>query len=129
MNKMTGIWPWPVHHTLHQRLRSSEHQRMRNGTLAAPVLNNRGPVAPVRHRSCQWPQGEPRSEDFRFCGVPVTPGRPYCTAHCAIAYIPDGAEEPEETGRDNALDPRAPEEIGPDELWPDALPDRPKEDG
>lgn len=119
MNKMTGLWPWPVRHTLYQRLRSSEFHRMRAGSLTAPVLVNRGPAAPVRHHTCQWPEGEPRHEDFRFCGASTLPDRPYCAAHCAIAYIPDAADPPPPA--DAARD--APEVIGPDELWPDALPD------
>ena len=30
------------------------------------------------HGQCSWPIGEPESEDFRFCGKEVVPGRPYC---------------------------------------------------
>ena len=37
-------------------------------------------------RTCQWPIGHPGQDDFRFCGEPATPGKPYCAAHCAIAY-------------------------------------------
>lgn len=118
MKKTTGLWAWPVHHTLHQRLRSSEHQRIKAGRLALPTLANRGPVAPVRHQTCQWPHGEPRTEDFRFCGAPTLANRSYCAAHCAIAYIPDAADPPPPA--DIARD--LPEEIGPDELWPDPSP-------
>lgn len=41
---------------------------------------------PVRHRTCQWPQGEPGTEGFRFCAAPTVPGRSYCLTHCATAY-------------------------------------------
>jgi GcrA cell cycle regulator len=37
---------------------------------------------------CRWPIGEPRSPDFRFCGKPHTPGRPYCDHHWEMAFQP-----------------------------------------
>jgi len=43
------------------------------------------PPAP-NSRGCQWPVGDPKQPDFHFCGQPSEIGRPYCAAHCAIAY-------------------------------------------
>jgi GcrA cell cycle regulator len=37
--------------------------------------------------SCQWPLGDPSAMDFKFCGAPIEPGRPYCARHCEQAYI------------------------------------------
>lgn len=37
--------------------------------------------------SCQWPSGNPGEPDFRFCGAPSLPGKPYCAEHAAIAYV------------------------------------------
>lgn len=37
---------------------------------------------------CSWPQGEPGTDEFRFCGEPALPGKPYCASHCALAYVP-----------------------------------------
>jgi GcrA cell cycle regulator len=50
------------------------------------------PAAPVRASNykgptCQWPLGDPTSQDFKFCGAPIEPGRPYCAQHCEQAYI------------------------------------------
>ncbi|MEQ8667036.1 MAG: GcrA family cell cycle regulator [Rhodospirillales bacterium] len=36
---------------------------------------------------CCWPDGEPGSENFRFCGAPAVEGKPYCTEHCRRAYV------------------------------------------
>lgn len=36
---------------------------------------------------CSWPEGDPGSEEFRFCGDRAVPGKPYCEAHCARAYV------------------------------------------
>lgn len=40
-------------------------------------------------RLCQWPIGDPRDPDFRFCVAPRAPGKSsYCAHHHAIAYTP-----------------------------------------
>ena len=33
-----------------------------------------------------WPVGEPRDQDFGFCGVQPTEGTPYCGYHARIAH-------------------------------------------
>jgi GcrA cell cycle regulator len=39
--------------------------------------------------ACQWPEGD--GPNIRFeCRDPTVPGRPYCAAHCARAYLPPG---------------------------------------
>jgi GcrA cell cycle regulator len=37
-------------------------------------------------RACMWPVGDPKSPDFHFCGEALTSSKPYCDAHCALAY-------------------------------------------
>ena len=44
------------------------------------------PIPNVVERYCQWPIGDPGSDDFHFCGKAAVPGKPYCDKHCAIAY-------------------------------------------
>jgi GcrA cell cycle regulator len=41
-------------------------------------------------QTCRWPIGDPKHEDFRFCGKSVYPGKPYCADHCAVAYVGSG---------------------------------------
>ncbi|MEX2451964.1 MAG: GcrA family cell cycle regulator [Rhodospirillales bacterium] len=36
---------------------------------------------------CSWPIGDPGEENFQFCGHETVPGKPYCTKHCARAYV------------------------------------------
>lgn len=36
---------------------------------------------------CCWPEGEPGTPEFRFCGAPAQEGRPYCAEHCRRAYV------------------------------------------
>ncbi|GIX16685.1 MAG: global cell cycle regulator GcrA-like protein [Rhodothalassiaceae bacterium] len=40
----------------------------------------------LNDRMCKWPIGHPNEPDFHFCGKPVEPGFPYCSAHCDVAY-------------------------------------------
>jgi len=40
----------------------------------------------VSERECHWPIGNPREPGFHFCGAPAEADRPYCAAHCAVAY-------------------------------------------
>jgi GcrA cell cycle regulator len=42
----------------------------------------------LEHHDCRWPIGEPRSDDFHFCGEPQAAGRPYCAHHWAKAFQP-----------------------------------------
>jgi len=40
----------------------------------------------LTERMCKWPIGDPRDDDFTFCGLPIRPGTPYCPDHAAMAY-------------------------------------------
>lgn len=64
-------------------------------SVAAPL-----PKAPVMLRtvsstprpsgrvsSCCWPLGDPGTPQFRFCGDPALPAKPYCHEHAALAYV------------------------------------------
>ena len=43
------------------------------------------PVRVEDHRDgCRWPIGDPST----YCNEPARDGKPYCAAHCAIAYHP-----------------------------------------
>ena len=42
----------------------------------------------LSERTCKWPVGDPATEDFWFCGLPVQQGKPYCEAHVGVAFQP-----------------------------------------
>ena len=42
----------------------------------------------LTERTCKWPVGDPATEDFWFCGLPVQQGKPYCEAHVGVAFQP-----------------------------------------
>lgn len=37
--------------------------------------------------SCRWPIGDPRDDDFCFCGKKVRSGQTYCDEHSVVAYV------------------------------------------
>jgi hypothetical protein len=56
--------------------------------VAAPRPPRRGvTLLQLTSRTCRWPIGDPKKEDFCFCGA-TTPvwGRPYCELHLGVAY-------------------------------------------
>jgi len=74
-------------HRLGLKSRPSPIRREQQRRPAAPAPS---PVAArprrVSDRECHWPIGHPREPGFHFCGAPAEPDRPYCAAHCALAY-------------------------------------------
>lgn len=42
----------------------------------------------LTERTCKWPEGDPQSEDFHFCGHDAGDATPYCAFHASLAYQP-----------------------------------------
>ena len=64
--------------------------------VVKPAFNPRlYPTVPVffRDPACCFPMSDP-GPNFRYCEAPVVPGKPYCEAHCKLAYIPKSALRP-----------------------------------
>lgn len=51
------------------------------------MVRKKAPAGP----RCQWPIGDPRSSEFRFCEESAAPGKPYCDSHCQMAYTRGGS--------------------------------------
>jgi GcrA cell cycle regulator len=45
------------------------------------------PLVKLDNHTCRWPLGDPRDEDFCFCGKKIKTGQTYCEEHSAIAYV------------------------------------------
>lgn len=63
--------------------------------VAEPVLEDlvipiaeRKTLLELGHKTCRWPYGDPREEEFYFCGREISPEKPYCKHHCRLAYQP-----------------------------------------
>ena len=45
-------------------------------------------ILTLTEQTCKWPNGDPSTEDFHFCGQRSKAGIPYCEYHSRIAYQP-----------------------------------------
>ena len=59
-------------------------------------------AAHAKGPSCQWPIGDPRHDDFHFCGEPAFGGKPYCAHHCAMAYTSGGGSKDSSSAENRA---------------------------
>ncbi|UXS31342.1 hypothetical protein FY152_04230 [Agrobacterium tumefaciens] len=49
------------------------------------------PLHLLKNSDCRFPLTSPERHDpHMFCGSPSIDGKPYCAAHCALAYRPKG---------------------------------------
>ena len=48
------------------------------------------PLVKLDNHTCRWPLGDPRDDDFCFCGKKIKTGQTYCEEHAAIAYVRTG---------------------------------------
>lgn len=40
----------------------------------------------LKENNCRWPSGDPKDNNFHFCGCPTEGNNPYCSYHSKIAY-------------------------------------------
>jgi GcrA cell cycle regulator len=55
--------------------------------IAVPVSRHLKLVE-LSDRTCKWPNGDPLTEDFSFCGNEPGENGPYCAYHARIAFQP-----------------------------------------
>lgn len=58
----------------------------------------------LTERMCKWPFGDPREDDFTFCGRGIRPGTPYCPEHAAMAYQSSGRSRPVAPAEEKVVD-------------------------
>jgi GcrA cell cycle regulator len=51
-------------------------------------ISRRLRLVQLSERTCKWPNGDPLSKDFSFCGNDTAESGPYCTYHARIAFQP-----------------------------------------
>lgn len=49
-------------------------------------FSNKNSLLNLKNNQCHWPIGDPKDEDFHFCGEDTIEGKPYCLKHCMFAY-------------------------------------------
>ncbi len=50
-------------------------------------FNGNAKLTDLDNHTCRWPLGDPKDENFRFCGRKVRMGQTYCEEHSALAYV------------------------------------------
>ncbi|TPN89484.1 GcrA cell cycle regulator [Mesorhizobium sp. CU2] len=55
--------------------------------VVVPISRNLQLVE-LTERTCKWPNGDPLSEDFSFCGTESAETGPYCKYHSRVAFQP-----------------------------------------
>lgn len=48
------------------------------------------PLVKLDNHTCRWPLGDPRDDEFCFCGKRIKTGQTYCEEHAAVAYVKAG---------------------------------------
>ena len=51
-------------------------------------ISRRLQLVQLSENTCKWPNGDPLSEDFSFCGNDAAETGPYCGYHSKIAFQP-----------------------------------------
>lgn len=51
-------------------------------------ISRRLQLTQLSERTCKWPNGDPLTEDFSFCGNEAGDNGPYCGYHAKIAFQP-----------------------------------------
>lgn len=51
-------------------------------------ISRRLQLIQLNERSCKWPNGDPLTEEFHFCGNEAAEFGPYCSYHARIAFQP-----------------------------------------
>lgn len=57
-----------------------EAKPLKDGTYAT--------ILTITDHMCKFPIGDPKADEFRFCGRKTDPDEPYCTPHSMVAYQP-----------------------------------------
>ena len=66
---------------LAKTLNIPSNEPAKKGNLSLTELDN---------HTCRWPIGDPKDDNFHFCGKKVRLGQTYCEEHSAIAYVKPG---------------------------------------
>lgn len=64
------------------------HHVMRPANDVVVPISRRLQLVELSERTCKWPNGDPLSEDFSFCGNDAKDSGPYCGYHARVAFQP-----------------------------------------
>lgn len=64
-----------------ETIRNSVHVEHPRGHQHKTMLTD------LDNHTCRWPVGDPKDENFHFCGKKIKLGQTYCDEHATIAYV------------------------------------------
>lgn len=82
--------PKPNINTINARPMPRPPEKLKGEPFVAPMAA-RKTCMQLTPGDCRWPYGHVGEPGFFFCGAPAFPDKPYCAAHCRIAYRPGTA--------------------------------------
>lgn len=53
----------------------------------AKTYNGNAKLTDLDNHTCRWPIGDPKDENFHFCGRKIKLGQTYCEEHAVLAYV------------------------------------------
>ena len=72
-----------------QKIIPDEEKFISTKIESKPIVRKDGKVmlTNLGNHTCRWPIGDPKDENFHFCGKRVKLGQTYCEEHAALAYV------------------------------------------
>lgn len=62
-------------------------------TAPTKTYNGNAKLTDLDNHTCRWPIGDPKDENFHFCGRKVRMGQTYCEEHATLAYVKPTAKK------------------------------------
>ena len=83
-----GLPAWPAETAITDLNQIGTEETCTCGEVAEQIDTSELPLKLALRRidwsrsKCSWPDGDPKTTAFSFCGKDVVPGKPYCNEHC-----------------------------------------------
>tara|TARA_B100001093_G_C26736939_1_gene974873 strand:- start:547 stop:1071 length:525 start_codon:yes stop_codon:yes gene_type:complete len=79
--KVSRSMPSPANH-----ISAVEPVDKKSSSYSKPKNSKLYDLMDLAPRACRWPEGDPKEDNFGFCGAHCLPGLPYCEEHAQVAY-------------------------------------------
>lgn len=71
-----------------QQPRQDRIDTIRNSAhVEHPKGKHKTTLTDLDNHTCRWPVGDPKDDNFHFCGRKIKIGQTYCDEHAAVAYV------------------------------------------
>lgn len=81
--------PEPKAEKLTTKLKTPEKKETKMDCQKSELEKNQKAVSLMEldNHTCRWPLGDPKDDNFHFCGKKIRVGQTYCDEHSSIAYV------------------------------------------